>query len=264
MFKNNFVVSIKSNGKFFKENEDDIHVPFNTEYSIYLKNLESRDAVVNVNIDGKDVLDGKRLIVRGNSVLELEGFMDGQTAKNKFRFIKRSKDIEEFRGITPEDGIISVTFDFEKRNPEYYPYTIYYPDWKWYPSQPYYGSPTWTVATYGSPSGTFVSSNDQVGVTKTIQSGRGTSNSVMSLNSQVSEGISVPGNDISQNFGLGYVGNLENNPTTISFKLFGFDDNTQQNKVVFTKDRLTCSSCGLQSKNNNKFCPRCGTRLLGE
>ena len=259
MFKSNMVVSIKSNNKFFKENEDNIHIPFNSEYSIYLKNLESRDAVVNVSIDGKDVLDGKRLIVRANSVLELKGFMDGQTAKNKFKFIKRSKEIEEFRGVTPEDGIISVTFDFEKRKTEYQPYATYFPDWRWYPSQPYYGNPITTVTTYGSTTGTYVSSDIPVSFTNTAQSRKRSSVSVMAMNS-ISEGISVPGNDISQNFGLGYVGNLENNPTTISFKLFGFDvQNVKQ--VVFSKDKVQCAICGLENKNNNKFCGRCGTRL---
>ena len=250
MYKSNFVVSIKSGGKFFKENEDNINIPFNSEYSIYLKNLESRDAVVNVSIDGKDVLDGKRLIVRANSVLELEGFMDGQIAKNKFKFIKRSKEIEEFRGVTPEDGIISVTFDFEKRKTEYQPYVTYFPDWRWYPTQPY----RWTTTT-----GTYVPSDTPVSFTNIVQSRKGSSVSVMSMNS-VSEGISVPGNDISQNFGLGYVGNLENNPTTISFKLFGFDSN-EEKQVVFSKDKIQCKTCGLENKNNNRFCSRCGTRL---
>lgn len=262
MFKNNFVTSIKANGKFFKENENNINIPFNTEYSIYLKNLESRDAVVNVSIDGKDVLDGKRLIVRGNSVLELEGFMDGQTAKNRFKFIKRSKEIEEFRGITPEDGVISVTFDFEQRKPEYYPYTTYFPDWRWYPQQPYYGSPTWTIETSGSTAATYTIDNTLTSINSS-QSRKRISSSVMLTNAQVSEGISVPGNDISQNFGLGYVGNLENNPTTISFKLFGFDSN-EEKQLVFSKDKLKCKTCGLENKNQNKFCGRCGTRLINE
>lgn len=270
MFKNNFVVSIKSNGKFFKESDGDISIPFNTEYSIYLKNLESRDAVVNVSIDGKDILDGKRIIVRANSVLELEGFMDGLSARNKFKFIKRSKEIEDYRGITPEDGIISITFDFEKRQPEYYPYVTYTPNWVW--NQPYYPEPyrvtsTWTTTSDSFKTNTETHFSASTPVTITYYNSknqRGSSVGATSVPSNLSEGISVPGNDISQNFGLGYVGNLENNPKTISFKLFGFDDEVQQNKIVFTKERLTCSSCGLQSKNNNKFCPRCGTRLLNE
>ena len=257
MFKNNFVVSIKSNGNFFKENGDNINIPFDTEYSIYLKNLESRDAVVNVSIDGKDVLDGKRVIVRGNSVLELEGFMSGQTAKNKFKFIKRSKEIEEFRGVTPEDGIISVTFDFEKRTPEYYPYRTYFPEWRWYPSQPYYGNGTVTTSPYGT-TGTYVAPDTPITVTTPFSRG-GSSNTVLITNC-VSEGISVPGNDISQNFGLGYVGNLENSPTTISFKLFGVE-NKEEKQVIFSKDKIKCVTCGLENKNYNKFCGRCGTRL---
>ncbi len=257
MFRNNFVVSIKSNGKFFKENKDSINIPFDSEYSIYLKNLESRDAVVTISVDGKDVLDGNRLIVRAGSVLELEGFMTDQAARNKFKFIERTKEIDDFRGVTPEDGIISVTFDFEKKHSAYYPYTIYYPNPYYYADSP------WTLTTYGSTDGTYTVSNVQVSDVTTIQNGIGLSSSAVFLNSQVSDGISVPGNDISQNFGIGFTGNLENSPTTISFKLFGIRSG-EQKQVIYSRDKIKCPTCGLENGNNNSYCGRCGARLINK
>ena len=81
MFHKNFVVSIKSGGKFFKENGDTIRIPFKTEYSLFFKNLENRRACVTVSIDGKDVLGGNRLIVEPNSTLDLDGYLDDLKAK---------------------------------------------------------------------------------------------------------------------------------------------------------------------------------------
>jgi hypothetical protein len=255
MFSNNFVVSIKSNNKFFREEGNSIRIPFGSEYSLYMKNLDSRRAVLTVRIDGKDVLDGRKLIVNGKSVLELEGFMDGNTAKNRFKFIERTKAIEDYRGVTPEDRIIEVEFDFEE------PYVYYMPiTWYEYTYKPYdYGRPysPYRVTTIGGTSTgtsgriTYVFTNNSI------------NQSALSFNlfPENDNGITVEGNDISQQFQSTHVGQMENSPTTISFKLFGFKE-TEENKVaVFTSDRIECKTCGLKSKSINKFCGRCGTRL---
>ena len=174
--------------------------------------------------------------------------MNGNEAVNKFKFIKRIKEIEEHRGIRPEDGIISVTFDFEKRMEyvttvsgtwsgngfKYIPYTIYYGD---------------NTGTYASPNNATYTSY-----------GRG-SVSAMNLSTQNNSGITAQGSDISQQFGYGYIGQLKNKPTTISFKLIGFDETESNPQAVYTNDKLECKNCGLKSRNINKFCPRCGTIL---
>ncbi len=249
MFYKNFIATIKSNGKFFREDGENIHIAFGIEYSLYFKNLESRDAVVKVTIDGEDVLDGNRLIVRANSFTDLEGYMKGQTAKNRFKFIKRIKEIEEYRGIKPEDGLISIQFDFVKNTPgiTYTPYWVYQP--------PYTG--TWTTQTNTTHyrSGGKVSSS---GLSQTDSS----NSTYTSMAYKENAGISVPGNDISQGFHAASIGELENNPATITFKLIGFDQEKNPRQIVFTKDKLKCTSCGLESKSNSKFCNRCGTRLL--
>ena len=95
MYQNKFVASLKSEGKVLRERNGNIRLPFGSEYSLLLKNLESRNVVVSVNIDGEDVLDRNRLVIGPNAELELEGFMRGRTAKNKFKFIKRTQNIED-------------------------------------------------------------------------------------------------------------------------------------------------------------------------
>lgn len=242
MFKNSFVVSIKSEeGKFYKEELDAVKVPFNTDYSIYLKNLNSRKAVVRVWIDGRDVLSGSRVIVYPNESLTLEGFLNNNSVEYKFRFIQKTKDVEDHRGSFPEDGIIRIEFDFEKERSQYAWY---------YPSNPYRITNIGTLE-YNPLQSRTISGGSYPQITYTY-----TSNSnVVSGNS--SNGITVNGDDSDQEFYQGYVSELENNPTVITFKLIGTND-----KPLYTRDKIECSTCGKTCKTSNKFCSNCGTRIL--
>ena len=57
VYQDKFVVSVKVNGKVLREHDKDhVYLPFGSEYSILLKNLESRKALVTINIDGKNAL----------------------------------------------------------------------------------------------------------------------------------------------------------------------------------------------------------------
>lgn len=246
MFRNNMIVALKSGSNFFAENRDEIRIPFGTEYSLYMKNQNDTDSLVSITIDGKDVLSGNKIILRSKSILDLEGFLDGGSVRNKFKFIERTKEIENHLGIKPDDGIISITFDYEKRKPNYQPYVVYYPKYEYVPytitttNTPSSNNPSW-YTTYGNsyqPSFTFT---------------------VNSINTHPNEnGITVRGEDTFQNFGYGWLGEMENNPTTISFRLFGFSDGESK---PYTKDRVRCSSCGRTYKISNNFCPNCGTKL---
>jgi hypothetical protein len=165
MYNTGIVCVVKCNGKILREDKDFVTLPFSSEYSILLKNLETRKAKVNVSIDGQDVLDGNSLILNPNTETELEGFMKGIQGKNKFRFIQKTKEISDFRGDRLDDGIIRVEYWFEKfvekiqvitehnHYDKYYPHP-YYP---WYRPYPYY---PWTI-TYTFPLGspTFTTGN---------------------------------------------------------------------------------------------------------
>ena len=114
MYNAGLVCCIKSDGKILRENKDEIFLQFNSEYSILLKNLDSRKALVKISIDGQDVLDNNSLIIDHNSETELEGFMKGSVAKNKFKFIKKTQEISDHRGDRIDDGIIRVEYCFEQ------------------------------------------------------------------------------------------------------------------------------------------------------
>jgi hypothetical protein len=270
MYFNNFVVSLKVDGKFLRENNEKVNLPFNSEYSIYLKNMSGQKATVLIEIDGKNVLDGNRVVISPNSAIDLQGFMDGNEVKNKFRFIKRTEDIENFRGINPEDSLIAVHFQFEKIQPEpiIYPY-VYSPYYWWtYPNPPYTVtiSSTWNNNAYGNNNVIYRSYNNNTG---------GSNSSPQIFNNQSlpaqdfnsmrynDAGITVKGNDISQQFYPTYIGQLEDQSSTIVLKLVGFDKDNND-KPIFVKDKITCPTCGKVNRSSNKFCVGCGTRLLGE
>jgi hypothetical protein len=114
MYKNNLVVAIKHNNKVLREKNDRVTLPFGSEYSLLIKNLNSKKVSVNISIDGEDVLDNKSILIEAGLSMELDGFIKGMSAKNIFRFIKKTKQISEDRGDKADDGLIRVEFDFEK------------------------------------------------------------------------------------------------------------------------------------------------------
>jgi len=117
-YKDHFVVEVKYDGKILRVKDGAVYLPFGSEYTLLLKNLNSKKASVKVHIDGQDVLDYSSLIIGGNGQAELEGFLSGTTARNKFKFIHKTKEIQEHRGDKADDGIIRVEFAFEKPKPK--------------------------------------------------------------------------------------------------------------------------------------------------
>lgn len=120
MHKENFVVSIKSGGKFLSESKGEVLIPFLSEYSIFLKNKNSKRASVCVEIDGKDVLNGERITINPGESFDLERFFDEDIDNGrKFRFIEKTDSIIYYRGNQPEDGLIRVSFRYENESKYY-------------------------------------------------------------------------------------------------------------------------------------------------
>ena len=59
MYNQKLVASIKANGKILREFKDQVYVPFSSEYSVLLKNINTVRAIVNVFIDGTNVVPGR-------------------------------------------------------------------------------------------------------------------------------------------------------------------------------------------------------------
>jgi len=267
--KNNFVVAIKASGKILKETPE-ILIPFNTEYSILLKNLESRKAVVSVSVDGKCVTKN-RVIVQPNDSLELMGEKVHSTVKNRFKFIQKTKRISDYRGDRVDDGIVRVEVWFESKMQEYFNEPITYTNWDITPKWDYYKRTydttdnslnylNQTVHTGGSVN-TSNYMNQLVGCTNNSECVIPTK--VMSRVAE--DGITVKGSDTEQNFIKGFTNTLEITSTVITLLLKGYNNNKPLTIPITVKTLKTCEVCGYRVPNCNlkkeKFCTECGNRI---
>jgi hypothetical protein len=254
---NKFVVAIKVNGKILRENGDFVYLPFGTEYSILLKNLDTRKAEVKITIDGQDVLDGHSLIIDGNRSTELEGFLKGSVAENKFKFIEKTQEISEYRGDRIDDGIIRVEYTFEK-------VVIHQPIIKTM-TFPHTGNPNWHD-TYYTSSGTWNAESESLtrGMNIPVAKGIPSTDEMKPANL---DGITVKGSEIKQQFQYGYIGELEKTSSVIILNLKGKkEDDTPIAQAVTVDAKVTCSTCGQKMKFNinMKFCSRCGSYITLE
>lgn len=246
-YKDRFVVEVKLNGKILRVKDDCVYLPFGSEYSLYLKNLNSRRASVNISIDGQDVLDGNSLIIDGNSSFELEGFLDGSTARNKFKFIQKTKQIQDYRGDKIDDGLVRVEFAFEKPRFKGIVFGGCSFDGRVYTYHNDY------MRSIAPPTDVFYSSNVNVGHSLLNED-----NSAP----QQDEGITVKGSEVHQSFMETYVGDLEDSEViVIQMKGQTESTKTEVKKPITVKTRLTCKTCGKRSSSRNKYCPNCGTFL---
>ena len=119
MYSNKLVASLKANGKILREFKDTVYIPFGSEYSFLLKNLHTQRAVVNIFIDGDNIVEGGLVINAGQEV-NLERYIKNGnlTEGNRFKFIERTAAIEDGpRGIKLEDGLIRIEFQYEQPRP---------------------------------------------------------------------------------------------------------------------------------------------------
>ena len=255
-YKENFVAIVKCGGKILRERDGFVTLPFGTEYSLLFKNLDSRKALVKVSIDGVNVLENG-LILAPNSDSEIEGFLEGNNVKNRFKFIQKTQEIMEHRGDRIDDGMIRVEFQHEKiveRKTVIYDHVHhdhyhYHPYWyPYYPPQtPFY----WTCNNNEVVGDRYSSGESEI---KTY-----CLNSV-SLPLQ-DEGITVKGSESGQHFHYGSIGDLDNS-SVIVIRLRGVKEMGQMvERPVCVGDKFTCKSCGRKFLSTAKFCNNCGTFL---
>ena len=254
-YKNNFVVAIKHQGQILREKDNTVILPFGSEYSILLKNLDSRKAVAKVEIDGKDVLGGRQLIIEPNSTLELERFLDNLDEGNRFKFIKKTKEIIEQRGDRIEDGIVRVEFRFEKAEREEIVHVKKYYDW--YPYKIWCSNYDNTSISYNYETHTLVPSVFDTVCCSSVSVGGGEVAAPAD-----DEGITVRGSKSYQKFHYGYTKDLENQSSVITLKLRGLTkNNIEVTKPITVKDKLICPTCGKKCSSKDKYCSSCGTYL---
>jgi hypothetical protein len=247
MFKNNFIVVIKNNGRILRENNGVVRLPFGSDYTIMLKNKESRKAVANIEIDGEDVATG--IIVPANESVEIKGALDGMQVNNHFRFIKKTQEISNYRGDRPDDGLVRVEFRFEQENIVNISTKPIKKKCRDYPAY------DWSYTNDGTSGGWDFDNNTTVTAYYT--------NGAIPCNNLVSDvGITVAGKETRQDFVYGSTKPLEIQSHVIVLQLRGLTKQRKRiKKAITVKTRLKCSTCGRKSRSNAKFCGNCGTYL---
>jgi hypothetical protein len=265
MYNNKLAIAVKSNGKVLRERGDTVYVPFGTEYTLLIKNLNSVRALVDVSIDGTDAGGGTSFVIPANGEVELERFItNGNMNKgNRFKFIERTSKIEEHRGAGISDGLIRISYQFEKVQPVYVP--PYYTSWKLGDPQYYIrsrgmdNSPQWMSSSdtyYGAASAQSDGGqlmNTAVSASTTGAVAKGMSNDV---------GITVPGSLSDQKFTSVSAFETEKEEFVMVVQLLGETETGHQvTQPVTVKTKAKCATCGHLNKATSKFCSECATSL---
>lgn len=277
MYQNKLVASIRVNGKILREFKDTVYIPFGSEYSILLKNLNSVRALVNVYVDGENVVPGG-LVLNAGQECDLErSIKNGNMyVGNRFKFIERTGKIEDHRGIKLEDGLIRVEFQFEKIFPTNPTLTWVAPVWPYTTGTPYNGNPTWTVNNSVLRSSAHahegVACSDMAyGVSNVNNMAVGSASATLSASSaqsfnaapQTETGITVAGSKSEQKFTAASWFATETTKHTIVLKLLGeTEDNKAIREPITVKHKQKCNTCGHTNKATAKFCGECGAGLV--
>lgn len=293
MYNKQLVACIKVTGQVLREQNETVKLPFGSEYSIFLKNLNTRRASVKIEIDGNDVLDGTSLIINAKSELNLERFIkNGNLEKgNRFKFIERNSKVEAARGIGAEDGLIRIEFAFERDfakdieitktqviEKHYHHYN--WPTTYWNCVGNHYKSYADKSNVYGSGSYTtdvhsqglndqLIGQNNNTGMLRS----RGMSSSA-SLNTSDSSsaqvycntindaGITAPGSVSDQTFTAVAPLQLQSETHVIVLKLLGETESGKKiEKPITVKSKNKCTICNRLNKATAKFCSDCGAGL---
>lgn len=116
-FSNGFIASIilKNNPlrEFNYNGKRTVKVPFGSEYVIRLKNKSNGPALVDISIDGTDVLNGSQLVLKAGESIDLERFVDNNSKGKKFKFISLEEGASTGKIDDPyreENGLIQIKF----------------------------------------------------------------------------------------------------------------------------------------------------------
>ncbi len=264
------VACLKVNGKVLREADETVSLPFGAEYSVLVKNLDSKRIQIAVSIDGQDAAG--RLIIGPNQELELERFVKNGnlTAGNKFKFIERTGAIEQHRGVGAEDGLVRVEAWTEVPAPQYVWPTIHHYYLDPIPGVTLGGQHTNSVkrsriagssATLG---GTVTSSSTGINYVQNEMSATCDSMDGAQLDCAFHSdaGITVPGSESNQRFVMVSNFPCEAQSTVIVLKLRGVVGNQVVRQPVTVQAKPKCVTCGRQNKGGAKFCSQCGTALV--
>lgn len=273
MYGNKLAAAIKVNGRVLKEFKDTVYVKFGSEYSVYMKNLNTTRALVNVFIDGTNITPGGLVINAGQEVDLQRSIANGNlTEGNSLKFIERTGAVENHRGIKLEDGIVRIEYQFEMPRMVTHVVDNVWSNKEWVPGH-------WRDKSSYNIGGVLRNVGYSAGENTAINATAATNATIKSMNlsastSQVHDGmatmncnfndagITVPGSKSNQQFSTTTIGALDPTKHTIILKILGETiDNKPIREPITVKTKQKCVTCGKQNKVVNKFCNECGTSL---
>jgi hypothetical protein len=262
VFKENFIAVLKCAGRIMRERGDLVTLPFGSEYSIHLKNLETRRALVHIEVDGQ-LVTGGGLIVSAGNVVDLEGAVLGSEVRNRFKFIQKTAQIQEHRGDRVEDGMVRVRFAFETAPVSPSEPSVF---WKSEAYGPRLGgtgdTDDWGTRFKISCSSATLSAECDSKLSKLDCLTRSVSNEAACSLPQDNEGITVPGSASTQRLQPMYMGAV-GPEQVIVIRMRGVTENGAPVTVPVTvKHKLQCPTCGTQNSSNQRYCGQCGTALF--
>jgi hypothetical protein len=270
MYSDKLVVALKSQNKILREFKDTVYCPFGSEYSIFIKNLNTVRCLVDVFIDGTDIAEGTSFIVKPGESIDLERFVKNgnMDSGNKFKFIERTSNIENHRGITAEDGLIRVEFKFEKIYGGFNPLETQ-EDFYFSFRSAGRGSRVDSFsggAVAGCNEGHYTNNINSIGSVAMdyIKANPNIVAQAKSINAscQVNDvGITAPGSISDQKFTKGNYFPTEFISHVIVLKIVGELNQQPIEAPITVKNKPTCQSCGRVNKATSKFCSECGTAL---
>lgn len=282
MHKNGLVVSLQVNGEFCKEIQNEVYLPFNSTYEIYLKNKTDKYVCADVFADDKIVIED--LLLNPYESISLKRFFEGDNSEgHSLKFIKMTEQIRQHRGTKTSDGTVKVTWKFghkeeEKEEIHHHHYHIFpispYPWWR-------REEPSWPRTPWRQPEIWCGSSSDAVRDVRfsTKCSVSNTNNSQGSKNLTAADitnmlrnldepmfsmdcddkkdmGITTHGAPVTQGFTqINEKFIWEYPKKEIILKLWGAER-------ALTK-KIECEMCGtIVNVKQGPYCPKCGTYLL--
>jgi len=252
---NNFVIAVLSNGKVLREVNGTVYLPFNSEYSIRIKNPNSFRVGISVSIDGTEI-NTHKIIVNSHSDVDLKRMcVDGDLNSGPaLKFVPISHS-EVQDPSSRENGVLQVSF---------YKEMIYMPA---FPNLQTGDGIAYRKGTKSAPNNDFQSAVFR-GISKKVGSAGFDGGNVMySSNNIVTHssepvtastsimGATIAGNTTVQKFSTVDIA-LSSVPCSImSLTLRGVKDTP-----VFVNTPIYCTGCGRKFKHGEEFCSKCGRK----
>jgi len=278
VYEDGFLLLVTTeSGKTLQETNGKVDLPFGDKFSIKLRNKNNKDAVCHLFVNGESVIKNQMyggIIVRANSTIKIDRFIDNLDEGEEFRFVKLSSGKVKDAG-EPENGCIEARFYLLKEEPKIdiikrideIRYVPYYPISPWqypYPYYPYYPytirwNDNWVWTDHTVTNGTYCNTTGGVEYKPSVSiSERRPLSDGKLRRSMKPYGAVVEGNVSKQKFESSPTIEVEKDAVILKIALVGYEQKHVEPSV------LCCKTCDFVCDYNTKytFCPKCGDRLI--